>query len=170
MPVPAGETIPLHSLASSIYIIFLAPPFLNPSSSYIYDIFKTKSLSDTSLLKMDTHVGRTKSNMLVGRSTLDRWRQYPANIGIEPDTINLQSYSQTISDIRSSIFSESSIDTNVEIIDIIGKNKSTYSMGCSNIYLKQPKGKKRPKPSKRNIIRARASRTTYIAPLLPQQE
>jgi hypothetical protein len=49
------------------------------------------------------------------------WRQYPANVILEPTATNVQYYNDKIADVRSSIFSESSSDTDVEITDITGK-------------------------------------------------
>lgn len=51
----------------------------------------------------------------------DGWWQYPSNIVLEPSTVNLQSYSDRMSDARPTLFCGSSLETDVEIIDIRGK-------------------------------------------------
>jgi hypothetical protein len=60
--------------------------------------------------------GREKENALD-----DGCAQYPANVIPEPAAVNLQYYNDKIADLRSSIFSESSSDTDVEITDITCK-------------------------------------------------
>jgi hypothetical protein len=54
--------------------------------------------------------------------TFSDWQQYPANVVSEPSAVNAQSYRDRISRSRSRIFSQSSYDTDLEIIDIRGKS------------------------------------------------
>ncbi|CZR51482.1 uncharacterized protein PAC_01358 [Phialocephala subalpina] len=52
------------------------------------------------------------------KDVFDRWWQYPSNIVLEPSIVNLQSYSDRMSDARPTLFCGSSLETEVEIIDV----------------------------------------------------
>jgi hypothetical protein len=79
----------------------------------------------------------------------DGWRQYPANVILEPAAINVQYYNDKIADVRSHIFSDSSSDTDVEIMDIIGK---TFSSSPGFPLLTEPGSHRRSKHSIQNTI------------------
>jgi hypothetical protein len=55
------------------------------------------------------------------KDVFDGWWQYPSNVVLEPSTVNLQSYSDRMSDARPGLFCGSSLETDVEIIDLRGR-------------------------------------------------
>jgi len=60
--------------------------------------------------------------------TLEDWRQYP--VIQEPAAANTRSFNDRIADFRSTVFSELSSDTNVEIIDINSRVNSLLGDTC----------------------------------------
>jgi hypothetical protein len=60
--------------------------------------------------------------------TFEGWEQYPAIQ--EPAAVNVRSFKDRISDFRSTVFSELSSDTNVEIIDINCRINSLLGDTC----------------------------------------
>jgi hypothetical protein len=60
--------------------------------------------------------------------TFEGWEQYPAIQ--EPAAVNVRSFNDRISDFKSTVFSELSSDTSVEIIDINSRINSLLGDTC----------------------------------------
>jgi len=55
------------------------------------------------------------------KDVFNGWWQYPSNVVLGVSAINLQSYSDRMSDARPGLFCESSVETDIEIIDLRGR-------------------------------------------------
>jgi hypothetical protein len=53
------------------------------------------------------------------KDEFEGWWQYPSSADLSGTTVNLQSYNDRLSDLRSALFSVSPLDTDVEVIDIL---------------------------------------------------
>jgi hypothetical protein len=101
------------------------------------------------------------------KDVFDGWWQYPSNVVLEPSTVNLQSYSDRMSGARPTLFCGSSLETDVEIVDIRG----TCLLKAPIAFLKYWQlPAKALRLSRSNFLPARMSNDTSLKQLPLQRE